>query len=134
MLAKKYYAQRGSSRKNTNTNAVAQSSSTRTKYMRRWTYGVAKVAPERNASDKIEIKKYEELKCGAESGNNPRKENGIICNARQNNDKCSRPSIFKEAVPTQTDNQYVDNKVAKNVCTRDDFWGTLPRANNCKHA
>ena len=80
MLARKYYAQRGTSKGPMNTNAVTQSSSTRAKRLRFWRQPVAKNMTPPTASDKIQQDKQAELRCGTKNGNNPQYVSNAVCN------------------------------------------------------
>ena len=110
MLARKYYAQRGTSKGTMNTHAVTQSSSTRGKRLRFWRQPVAKNMTPPSASDKISTDKLSTLKCGTLNETNPQYTSSAICN------------VVKEQKGKVTSSQQTENVVSillsKPICDK----------------
>ena len=134
MLARKYYSQRGHSKGVMNTNAPAQSSSSRTKQLSRSVPVNVKRMPDRSSGENTEKTKSCVLINGSASGNNPQYSSGVTCAVRQNSNPESQVSIIKEQTGKLSQSDYLKTKVTENICNNDDFWGKIIPTNNCAHA
>ena len=133
MLARKYYAQRGTSKGgNMNTRAVAASSSAVMR--KRKLYGnqiVVKNVQDRSSSEKITFVKTKVLRCGKEAGNNPTM-TGASCEGKVNVDnKCPTINVVKNPGVAVSQEEHIENVVASVNCDNDDFWGTSPEHKGC---
>jgi len=106
MLARKYYAQRGTSKGPMNTNAVTQSSSTRAKRLRFWRPPVAKNTTPPSASDKIQQDKKDALRCGTLDVSNPRYSSNAVCN------------VAKDQKGRVSSSQHTENVVASEIANK----------------
>lgn len=124
MLAKKYYAQRNTSKGSMNTHAVTQSSSSRGSRLIRNATPIVKQMPQRNASTKIEVVKREAQQCIIST---PSTKTTTECNL---SNSCF---VVKEPIGKKTSSEYTTDKTSKALCSKENFWGTIPPMNNCGH-
>ena len=104
MLARKYYAQQGTSKGRMNTNAVTQSSSSRGKRLRFWRQPVAKNMTAPTADEKTNKDKLVALKCGTINGTNPQYNSDAICN------------VVKEQKGKVISSEKTENVLSKQIC------------------
>lgn len=122
MLARKYYAQKGTSKGSMNTNAVTQSGSSRIHRLRNWSTPIVKTTPNRSASEKIQKDALDTIRCGSthiRSGNTSSTCANAICN------------IVKEQTGKATSSEQTKQVVSKQTCNKDTYWGKMVPNHSC---
>ena len=121
MLARKYYAQRGTSKSTMNTSAVSRSGSSYIHNLKSKRTNVVKRAPDRASSERTKKEKLVVLvpNCGESSGSAP--SSNCVC------------SVTKPQTGKKLSSEHNDSIVAKETCNLDNYWGKLVDNKICKH-